>query len=147
MDLSLEANPSSDDLKALDQGLTAHALDFTRTPGFQPLAAFVRDERFRIVAGVYGRINWGWLHVSRLWVDPNHRGRGWGARLLERLEAAAVAHGCSRAHLDTFSYQAPDFYRRRGYVVFAALDDYPPGHQRVFMHKRLNAVPKTAPIE
>jgi len=41
------------------------------------------------------------------------------------------------AHLDTFSFQAPDFYQQRGYQVFGQLDDFPPGHRRYYLTKEL----------
>jgi hypothetical protein len=41
------------------------------------------------------------------------------------------------AYLDTFSFQAPDFYKKLGYEVFGELQDFPHGHQRYFMKKRL----------
>jgi hypothetical protein len=49
----------------------------------------------------------------------------------------AIRRGCRGAYLDTFSYQARPFYEKLGYAVFGTLDDYPPGHQRFFMRKRL----------
>lgn len=48
---------------------------------------------------------------------------------------AASDRGCTRAHVDTFSYQAKPFYERHGYEVFAVLDDDPPGHERIFLRK------------
>jgi hypothetical protein len=39
--------------------------------------------------------------------------------------------------LDTFDFQAPEFYRQHGYVEFGHIDDYPPGHKRYFFQKRL----------
>ena len=52
-------------------------------------------------------------------------------------EAEAVAAGCTDAVLDTFSFQARGFYERHGYEVYATLEGYPPGHQQLFLHKRL----------
>jgi hypothetical protein len=40
--------------------------------------------------------------------------------------------------LDTFDFQAPDFYRGHGFTEFGKLSDYPPGHQRYFFQKRLD---------
>ena len=48
----------------------------------------------------------------------------------------ALLLGCRSAHLDTFSFQAPDFYKKLGYRVFGAID-YPPDHRRFFLQKRL----------
>jgi hypothetical protein len=56
---------------------------------------------------------------------------------METTEIEARRRGCRNAYLDTFSYQAPQFYERLGYVAFGTLQDYPPGHQRVFMNKQL----------
>jgi hypothetical protein len=39
--------------------------------------------------------------------------------------------------LDTFSFQARGFYEKLGYCVFGTLDDYPPGHSRFYLTKRL----------
>ena len=40
-------------------------------------------------------------------------------------------------HLDTFDFQAKDFYLKHGYEVFGVLDDCPKGHKRYYMKKVL----------
>ncbi|RQX83694.1 hypothetical protein DF034_05110 [Burkholderia anthina] len=39
--------------------------------------------------------------------------------------------------LDTFDFQARTFYEKRGYVRFGELPDYPVGHTRIFLTKKL----------
>jgi hypothetical protein len=39
------------------------------------------------------------------------------------------------------AFQPPDFYTKRGYGVFGRLDDYPPGHAKLFLYKRLSVPP------
>jgi hypothetical protein len=53
-------------------------------------------------------------------------------------EARALERGCHSAWVDTFSFQAPGFYPKLGYQAFGELD-YPPGHKRIFLQKRLGA--------
>ena len=65
------------------------------------------------------------------------RGQGHATRLMAAAEAYAVEKGCVGVVLDTFSFQARPFYERLGYRVFGQLDDYPPGHTRFYMEKRL----------
>ena len=64
------------------------------------------------------------------------RGRGVGRELLDRAEVRTRERGCHSAWLDTFSFQARGFYEKLGYGEFGRLD-YPPGHDRHFMRKRL----------
>jgi hypothetical protein len=49
----------------------------------------------------------------------------------------ARKRGAKNVYLDTFSFQAPDFYQRHGYQVFGELADFPPGHRRCFFAKQL----------
>lgn len=135
--ISVEHDISPELQRLIEEGLTRHALPTTRVPGFRPIAVVARDARGAIVGGIVGTTNWNWLHVRLVWVSESCRRGGLGRRLMAELERAAVARGCTRAHLDTFSFQARPFYERLGYRVFGVLDDYPPGQQRFFMEKTL----------
>jgi len=72
-----------------------------------------------------------------MWVKEELRGRGYGYRLLTIAEDEARHRGAKNAYLDTFSFQAPGFYKQHGNRVFGELQDFPPGHQRYFMKKEL----------
>ena len=135
--ISVENGVSPEDRRVIEEGLTRHALPATRVPGFQPVAVLARDQQHALVGGAVGTINWTWLHVALLWVSESCRRSGLGSRLMSEIESIAAQRGCTRAHLDTFSYQARPFYERQGYRVFGVLEDYPPGHQRFFMEKVL----------
>ncbi len=54
-----------------------------------------------------------------------------------RAELEARQRGARCAYLDTFSFQAPDFYKKQGYEVFGELRDFPEGHRRYFLRKQL----------
>ena len=90
-----------------------------------------------IVGGVIGITYWDWLSIDLIWVKEELRGRGYGHRLLTLIEDAARQRGARHVHLDTFSFQAPDFYKRHGYRVFGELQDFPPGHTRYYLTKEL----------
>ena len=59
------------------------------------------------------------------------------ARLLTAVEDEARHRGAKHAFLDTFSFQAPNFYQQHGYSVFGELEDFPPGQRRYFFTKQL----------
>ena len=106
-------------------------------PNWSHLRLFLRDEQGAIRGGLLGDIYHGWLYVAILWIDEAHRGQGHGQELLRQAEEEAAARGCHSAWLDTFAFQAPDFYPRLGYQQFGRLEDYPKGVARHFFWKKL----------
>jgi len=101
------------------------------------LAVFVRDDDGKVVGGCTGFTIWNWLKIDILAVSPQLREKGVGSRLLQAAEQEARGRGCQYALLDTFSFQARPFYEKNGYSVFGELPEFPPGHVRYFMSKKL----------
>jgi GNAT superfamily N-acetyltransferase len=91
----------------------------------------------QVVGGVVGETHWDWFFTHLLFVKEELRGRGYGHQLLTLAEEEARQRGAKNAYLDTFSFQAPGFYKKHGYEVFGVLGDFPVGHQRYFLKKRL----------
>ena len=104
---------------------------------YTPLCLLVRDADGMVIAGLDGMTYWGWLFIARLAIQADYRKQGIGTRLLAAAEQEARARGCHNVYLDTFSFQARGFYEKNGYTVFGVLQDYPPGHERYFLQKRL----------
>ena len=104
---------------------------------FQRICFVLVSSEQEIVGGVVSETYWDWLFIDLLWVKDDLRGRGYGHQLLMKVEKEAQQRGAKNAYLDTFSFQAPDFYTQHGYDVFGELSDFPPGHQRLFLTKRL----------
>ena len=136
LEFDVTYDPVAEETDRLAAGLKAHAKPYVDHDGFESVAVFVREED-RILGGVSGKLNWNWLQVSLLWVDDSLRGGGYGARLMGEIESLARERGCQQAHVDTFSFQAREFYESLNYHVFATLDDYPPGHARYYLRKTL----------
>jgi len=103
----------------------------------QNLCFVLKSPDDEVVGGVIGAVHWDWLYVDLMWIREDLRGRGYGHRLLTLIEEAARQHGAKNAYLDTFSFQAPDFYQQHGYQVFGKLEDFPIGHQRYYLTKKL----------
>jgi GNAT superfamily N-acetyltransferase len=97
----------------------------------------VRGPGEEIVGGVIGVVYWDWFSIDLMWVREDLRGRGFGHQLLALAEDEARERGARHAHLDTFSFQAPEFYKKHGYRVFGELRDFPAGHQRYYLAKAL----------
>jgi len=90
----------------------------------RPLHVYALEDG-RPVGGLVGRTWIGWLHIDLLWVRD--QGRGLGSRLLARAEELAAARGCVGVRVETWSFQAPGFYRKRGYRIVGEVPGYPAG--------------------
>ena len=100
-------------------------------------AFFVRSETNKLVGGLLGNTHFNHFFVSAIFVDQRFRSLGIGRELMRRAEELALEHKCDAIYLDTFDYQAPGFYKKLGFEVFGKLDDYPRGHQRFYLMKRI----------
>jgi GNAT superfamily N-acetyltransferase len=103
----------------------------------QSLCYVLQTPDGEIGGGVIGSTYWDWLYIDLMWVREDMRGLGFGQRLLNLAEDKARERGARHAYLDTFSFQAPDFYRKSGYHEFGRLADFPAGHTRYFLTKEL----------
>lgn len=136
--ITLEEDPADDELQILGEGIEHHTQSKFGDRINKQLAFFLRDKKGSIVGGVHGKYgSFGWLYVSALWVSEQIRGSGYGTRLMDFIEQEAIKNGCTNAYLDTFSFQAPEFYQKLGYEVFGELPDFPVGYSRFFLRKSL----------
>ena len=89
------------------------------------LTVSVRDDDGELLGGLSG---WTWgtcAGVGMFWIREDARRSGWGSRLLAAAEDEAVARGCEQMVLSSFTFQAPDFYRRHGYTETGRTEGLP----------------------
>ncbi|HYD99483.1 MAG TPA: GNAT family N-acetyltransferase [Alphaproteobacteria bacterium] len=126
-----DAQAIVDHLMEYNFGRVGHRYAYT------PLGVTIRDDDGTLLGGITGETGNGWLYVDCLWVAEAARGRDLGTRLMDLAEAEGRRRGCHSAYLYTYSFQARPFYEKRGYAVAATLPDFPTGHQRHYLTKRL----------
>jgi GNAT superfamily N-acetyltransferase len=103
----------------------------------QTMCFVIQGPNDEVVGGVIAATHWDWLYIDLMWIKEEFRGLGYGQRLLQLAEEKAREWGVMNAYLDTFSFQAFDFYKKYGYQVFGELKDFPVGHQRYYLTKQL----------
>lgn len=138
--ITLTDNPSPDAVETIRTNLSRlNELRCGQPTNYHPLAILLtHPDTGEVLGGLWGWTSFSVLFTDLLFIPETLRGQGLGTRLLAQAEEEAIARGCHMAWLDTFSFQAPDFYPRHGYTVFATIPDYPPGHTRYFLKKPLN---------
>jgi GNAT superfamily N-acetyltransferase len=122
----------------LDAELSAYNL---ATSGVHDQAEFtvrIEDDAGELVAGLSG---WTWgtcAGISLVWVREDRRAQGVGARLLEAADRVARERGCRQIVVSSFTFQAPGFYERHGYVQTGRIEGLPiEGAADVHLMKRL----------
>ena len=122
---------------AVDSGLDLHNNAAAPLSDVRPLASLASDPAGQVVGGAVGR-TWGrCCELLQLWVDPTYRAQGVATRLLRQFEQRAASRGCDVYYLTTLSFQAPEFYRKRGYASIAEISGYPDGITKYLMYKEV----------
>lgn len=102
-----------------------------------PLNLYVEDEKGYLLAGLVAETFGNWLEIEYLFVKEELRGQGIGSKLLQQAESEAKNRNCCFAFVNTYQFQAPDFYQKYGYKEVFALKNYPYTGQRFYYQKDL----------
>jgi ribosomal protein S18 acetylase RimI-like enzyme len=97
----------------------------------------IRDDNEEIIAGIAG---WTWAgacEITLLWVHENLRQRGIGKLLLEGAEEEARNKKCSEILVRSYSFQAPHFYEKHGFLIEHMIYNFPEGFQYYILTKKL----------
>lgn len=82
----------------------------------------VKDCNESILAGLSAEVYGNVFYIKYLWTCETIRGEGIGRKLLELAEAQARELFCKVIAVDTFSFQAPDFYVSNGFCIVGVLE-------------------------
>ena len=136
MHLDLTDDPKADDEAFVIDQTRAYNRRFSQG-GAQRLCVFARDDKDHIIGGLTAKTYWQYLDISFLWVDERHRKLGYATTLMLAAEAEARRRGCKQVIVDTFSFQAPEFYRKLGYSEWGRLTEMDGVHERHLFRKAL----------
>lgn len=102
-------HPERSEIEYVREALTQFNREHVGDDGHTPLNLVEYNENGKIIGGILGGTYWGWMYIDILWVNEQYRRRGLGSKLLSEAEKEAIRRGCHHIHLDTMSWQAPDF--------------------------------------
>jgi len=127
----------SEDAKFILTSLAAYNAKTGGRVNWREVTITLKDDQGKIVAGLNGSSDLGWLFIRLLWVDDAFHGQGLGGQLLELVEKEAVKRGCKNLWIDTFNPVALKLYQKHGFKIFGELENYPKPRKRIFLQKQI----------
>ena len=137
MNLRVISDGDARDVREIHEMLKAYNLKNRESSQNVPIGVFLEDATGQKLAGLTGETFGNWLCIQYLFVSEQLRGQGIGGKLLEAAEEEARRRGCKYAFVDTFSFQAPAFYKKHGYREAFTLEEYPYTGKRHYYTKEL----------
>jgi ribosomal protein S18 acetylase RimI-like enzyme len=137
--IEVRCDPSTEERDFIFNGLVQFNESQVGDARFKEFGIFAASESEAIIAGLLGHTLWNGFFISALWVAEAVRRKGIGRQLIAKAEELAIQNGCDHIHLDTFDFQARDFYEKNGFQIFGTIEDYPIGHKRYYLIKKLSS--------
>ncbi|MFK7695034.1 GNAT family N-acetyltransferase [Paenibacillus sp. HJGM_3] len=104
---------------------------------YEEINLTIKNDSGKVIGGLLSTLCWNWIEVEILWIEESLRGQGYGSHLLNKIERIAKEKGCTFIKLNTFSFQAPEFYRKNGYDEVAVFKEAPTGSNHYYFKKSL----------
>ena len=137
MDFKITDEIQEQDKVEILQGLIEYNLARIEDKNPKDLGIYFEDSEGKKLAGLVGDTHGNWLTINYLWVSKELRGQHIGSSMLEQAEKIAIERGCNYAFLDTFDFQAPEFYKKHGYKEVFTLEKYPLTGKRHYYTKEI----------
>ncbi|MBA3956798.1 MAG: GNAT family N-acetyltransferase [Parachlamydiaceae bacterium] len=101
------------------------------------VSIFLKNDSGKVFGGIQAFLGTESIYIDTLWVEGNLRKQGYGGKLLDAAEQEAIKNGCIFSLLDTWDFQAEEFYLKSGYERISEIKNYWLGHSKIFLRKNL----------
>lgn len=135
---------SDQEFDRMKAGFDAHTLDHGVEIQSADRFGFVATEKDSFIgcssglAYKNGDVYSGWFFLTDLFVEKSFRSKGIGARLLQMLEEEIRSKGITNIWTWTAGYEAPSFYKKQGYEIFAEMENwFSNGSSKIGFRKKL----------
>jgi len=98
---------------------------------------FLKNDSGKIFGGVQAFLDTESIYIDTLWVEESLQKQGYGTKLLDAAEQEAIKNGGAYSTVDTWDFQAEEFYLKRGYEKLGEVKNYWLGHSKITLRKKL----------
>lgn len=133
----IDYTPSDADNEIIREGIIASNENIIgeRDKAF---SVFLKNDSEEVLGGIQAFLGTESIYIDILWVNKNLQKQGYGTKLLKIVEQEAIKNGCVFSLVDTWDFQAEEFYLKNSYERIGELKNYWLGHSKIFLRKNLN---------
>lgn len=131
-----DSNPNPENDQVIQAGIIAFN-DSILHDHPDRFSIYLKDENGAIRGGAVVWVHKESIYVDILWVDESLRGHGYGTRIMQTAEDEGKNRGCKYSTVDTYSFQAKDFYLKNGYQIIGEVKDHLFHYTKIFFRKCL----------
>ncbi|MBX2849355.1 MAG: GNAT family N-acetyltransferase [Acidiferrobacterales bacterium] len=135
--IEISSNATSEEIELVGNELDNFNAQSSSIAEVKALQVIAKANEFEVVGGAIGR-TWGeCCELLKIWVTPESRSKGIGNLIMDAFESEAKKRGCKLVYLDTFSFQAPRFYKLRGYREMLRTSGFTNNAEKLHFQKSL----------
>ena len=136
--INYESNPNPEDIQHLNDAISDQAKNKKGMMSLGFFGFFIRDRKGMLVGGCAGDNMYGAVFVGQLWVKDELRNQGYGTALMQKAEDLARKNNCNFIAVNTFDWEALDFYKNLGFYVEFERKGFDKDSIFYFLRKDLN---------
>ncbi len=137
MEIIYKKRLSDEAREKVNKGFNNQAVEMRGLKPTQTVALEMIDDDNQFIGAAISYFMYGSIYTDILFIEKAFRGKGYGEKLLKKVEEWGKKQGAHFATLDTFDFQARDFYERCGYKVEFIRKGYDKGCFLYKMRKEL----------
>jgi ribosomal protein S18 acetylase RimI-like enzyme len=127
----------------ISNGLDAYNKAFlknqTSSSEMIPFMLYARTADGDIIGGVHGttwqKQSGSWVEIEFAWISDEHRRRGIGRKLFNRVESIGKTRRCTYIQVFTWAFQAVEFYEKLGFERVGTIPKWIEDYDAVFFRK------------
>mgnify|MGYP000965296860 CR=1 FL=1 len=112
-------------------------LEMGREDGFTKHYNLEVKDGETFIGGLTSRIFWNLMEIDNVFIQKDFRHKGHGKKLLDMAIAFAKEENLNFIILQTFSFEAAEFYKKMGFFVVGEIENYPPGSSKYTLRYEL----------
>lgn len=105
----VDYTPSETDNEVVREGLVA-SIEKVLGERDKTFSIFLKDDAGKVYGGTLAFLGSESVYIEALWVKEDLQKKGYGRKLLEAVEQEAIQNGCIFSLVDTWDFQAEEFY-------------------------------------